>query len=396
MSLLSVVDFAVSVAMLGLLSEVYGVIRRNFDGMILAPVALGILFGGLAVLQMARPFEAIDGVITDLRNVPIALAGAYLGWRGVLPAVIIAVLARLDQGGIGAHAGVVGIVFAGTAGWIWGQKTAILERRSYLVLVGLALAMSTHLFAGLLLPRDISIWFFTTAAGPILLMNLLMVPLLAAIMERKKKQIAQERRLSRIVAEAPNFTPLEGQAFADAVKSAFAAKPFGKFGGFLILGPKRTGLAGLLRKIFPVEEGQPKTPPINLARLVEHHDLAGRSADGRNFIPLTEAEVRKGRHLTHDLCRMCSLNCPERGARPLRRLNCHAQVLPVHSPSQFLRIVKCIAQSTQSDWSAGQIIGAGFMDGWRRGKPRKAQIFNPKEHDGLFTKADLLMEADRR
>lgn len=108
-------DFAASLAVLALLAESYGVIRRRFVGAFAAPIVLGVLFGLMAVVQMHRPFEPFDGVIIDMRNVPIALAGAFLGWRGLLPCLGIAVATRMGIGGVGMVSGIAAMAMSGLA-----------------------------------------------------------------------------------------------------------------------------------------------------------------------------------------------------------------------------------------------------------------------------------------
>ena len=90
----------------------------------IAESLLGILFGVVAVMQMNAPFEPIPGLIIDMRNVPMVLAGAFLGARGMLLCMVLAIAARLQIGGIGALAGVASILIAGAAGAFWNAATA--------------------------------------------------------------------------------------------------------------------------------------------------------------------------------------------------------------------------------------------------------------------------------
>ena len=82
----------------------------------LGPEGLGMIFGLIAGIEMLTSFAIQPGLIVDLRNVPIALAGAFLGVRGMVAAVGIAVAVRLSLGGVGATSGAIGIAVAGCAG----------------------------------------------------------------------------------------------------------------------------------------------------------------------------------------------------------------------------------------------------------------------------------------
>ncbi|WP_375267454.1 LytS/YhcK type 5TM receptor domain-containing protein, partial [Planktotalea sp.] len=66
-----------------------------------AGLLMGLAFGGVAWVQMNMPLEPMEGLILDLRNVPLALCAAFLGWRASLICFLIAAGTRLQIGGIG-------------------------------------------------------------------------------------------------------------------------------------------------------------------------------------------------------------------------------------------------------------------------------------------------------
>ena len=113
-----------------------------------------------------------------------------------LAADLDAFATRIGIGGVGTVAGVMGMSISGLAGMIWSRQTAHLEHRHLGVLFVLALCMSTHLISGLAVPREMAIWFFTVAAGPIFAVNLVAVPLIGALLERENRRMKEERRLA--------------------------------------------------------------------------------------------------------------------------------------------------------------------------------------------------------
>lgn len=392
MSIASILDFLASVAILAMLADGYGTVRRRLVGVAVAPVVLGVLFGIVAIVEMARPFEPFEGVLIDLRNIPIALAGAFLGWRGLLPAMAIAIYARFEFGGVGTLAGVSGIVIAGLAGMIWARKMAHHHGRSFAMLLCLSLAMSAHLLSAVVMPRELALWFFTNAAGPLLAANLLCVTFIGWILEQENRRVSNEIRLARAAHGGVENAPLRGPAFVHAVKSVFAAKPFGDFAGFLIIGPQKGLLAKILCGVLPGMVPDHPLPPLVLDDLVEHRNLIGQSADGRLFIPLSEAEVVNSPKIVQEIRTNWRAHYGENSATRWTHLYFDARILKVRDPAQFFRIVAKIANSHQEDWpSLRRIEDRARKMGLASGR-REAELFNPVEHNALFAKADFLMD----
>ena len=71
-------SFLGTISLMALLAVGYGVVVRAFRRPAMVQVTLGALFGGAAVLAMLDPAHLSDGVIVDLRSVPVTLAGAFL------------------------------------------------------------------------------------------------------------------------------------------------------------------------------------------------------------------------------------------------------------------------------------------------------------------------------
>jgi hypothetical protein len=177
-----VLDFLSPLALLAILCLAHGPVRQRLPGAVLAPVAMGLAFGIVAALQMATPLRPVAGLIVDLRGVPLALAGAYLGWRGLLACLVVALAARWQIGGIGLMPDGLGMLIAGGGGLLW-ARLARRRPRGMRALMGLGFFMSPAVLTGALLPAPLAGWMLTSAAPMLVLFNLVAVPLLAMILE---------------------------------------------------------------------------------------------------------------------------------------------------------------------------------------------------------------------
>ncbi|MBY4894552.1 hypothetical protein KUL25_17475 [Rhodobacteraceae bacterium N5(2021)] len=387
MSVTFIVDVIVAIAVSALLGEAYGGVRRKLSGKALAPFALGALFGVIALILMLRPIEPYDGLLIDLRNIPIALAGAFLGWRGLLPCLFIAASTRIGMGGIGATAGVVAMIMAGGAGCFWAWYVQRFDKRSFKMLLVLAIAMSSHLLAGFVLPDDLAAWFFTTAALPLFAMNLLAIPLIGYVLERENRRIQREHRMAAAMTRDPETGLLTGAAFVRDVTNAFAALPYGTFSGFLKISVN-TGGWHLSERFFGAAEKAVLDGPF-LAQHMEHAQYAGMAIDGSVLVPVTAYEIDTVSRVKSHLRLGLQNRCRDEGISATLQF----EVLEAPDPKDFLRIAKTAAVIPRSDW-AHQRCGPRGALGSRAHitTPRRSQIFNPEEHEVLFAKAEFLIE----
>ena len=118
------VEMAGPIALVALLATLYGNIKTIASSEGLGQMLLGAIFGAMSMMMMFSTKEPFDGLLIDLRNVPIALAGAFLGLRGMLVCVTIAAVTRLGMGGVGASSGVAAMVICGFAGLLWAEWRA--------------------------------------------------------------------------------------------------------------------------------------------------------------------------------------------------------------------------------------------------------------------------------
>jgi hypothetical protein len=390
MGITSFIDIAAALAVTAVIAESYGAVRRRLVGNAAAPALLGVMFGLMAALHMHNPLEPYEGFIIDLRNIPIALAGAFLGWRGLLPCLLIAMLTRIGIGGVGAVAGLWAMVIAGLAGIIWARKMAAFKKRNFGMLLLLALAMSTHLLAAVALPRDVAVWFFTSAVGPILAMNLLAVPLIGSLLERENRRILLEAKRSRTDARAPNTGLLTGHSFVREITNAFAAHPLGSFAGVLVIAPEAHGWRSFLS--MSRKSNMPEVEARLLSGHLSHWTLAGRAANGHILVPLTWQELETAHRLRASVRTALAENTID-GHAPLYW---EVSEIATPDPGEFLQLIERAALSARSTWATQKPAfryspthpgNASFVT--------RSRIFNPDQHDALFAKANFLMERGR-
>ena len=144
-------------------------------------LAIGTFFGAAAVLSMLQPAEIVPGVITDARAIMAALAALFGGPLAALPAMVMPAAYRLWLGGVGAPAGVAGVIFAGLAGLAYSRlpvwRSGRFPVRHLVAMGGLAAAaqmcsvflLPTWAMAELVLMRSGPMLFPATAAGIVLL-----------------------------------------------------------------------------------------------------------------------------------------------------------------------------------------------------------------------------------
>lgn len=188
------IDFVSALAMIVVLTIAYGNMRRWLYSKQTGQMLLGVVFGGVAFVQMHMPLQPMDGLIIDLRNVPLVLCGAFLGWRAGLICLVIAVGTRYEIGGIGMYAGILAMFVALGAGALWARFTNSIARRRPGHMVLLSLLASSHLGAAIILPEPAQSWFISNAALPILLLNVFSITIAASLLDLEQRKIAHEDR----------------------------------------------------------------------------------------------------------------------------------------------------------------------------------------------------------
>ena len=177
-------DYFSTAAILSLLASSYRFVRRSMRTEASTQVVLGVFFGAITFLQMHAPLQPVPGLIMDLRAVPIALAGGFLGWRGLVPCLTIAVATRASVGGVGAEAGILAILIIGVVAFAWGETMRARGAEGSpksLAILGLAAGLDT-LAVGVLPPemalmvvRDILPWLLPLEVVGIVGVGMLLV-----------------------------------------------------------------------------------------------------------------------------------------------------------------------------------------------------------------------------
>ena len=192
-----VLDFASALALIAILAWYHGALLQRPVLAPFVPLVMGGALGLVAVVQMHAAIEPVGGLLLDLRGVPVALAGAFLGGRGLAACLVVAISARLDIGGIGLWPDVVGIALAGGAAALWARATRAAMPRGLGQLAVLGLATSVVLLPGLSLPPPLGGWLLHAVVPVMLPLHVAAVTALAALMERERHLSIIEARRTR-------------------------------------------------------------------------------------------------------------------------------------------------------------------------------------------------------
>ncbi|MEL7092580.1 MAG: LytS/YhcK type 5TM receptor domain-containing protein [Pseudomonadota bacterium] len=208
-----VADVFTSMALLLGLAHIFGTLSRHTLNLATKQTLLGLCFGLVSFLQLQNPFEAMPGVIIDLRNVPVLLAGAFLGWRGASITILIAACTRYSIGGAGMVSGIAAIGLAGGFGIAWSywvQRVVFL--RWFHIGALTVLGMST-MVAGLLLEARIAWWFYTNAAPLLVVAYAVSVPIGAVALAAQRNQVSIEASLRAAARNDPETGFLNWASF---------------------------------------------------------------------------------------------------------------------------------------------------------------------------------------
>ena len=243
-----------------------------------------------------------------MRNVPMALAGAFLGLRGLLVCLGLAIAMRVGIGGVGVPAGVIGLMIAGGVGYGWALFKDRLPLSDAGRLVVLGAAMNLHMLSALAVPPDIMRWYFVEAAPTILVLNLTCVPALGWLLLREQRLTAHTAALSASAAVDPLTRLLPANAFAQEVAHFHASDGDRNVAGVLAVTLKT---AGWLRRTCGDDAANQALGVLRLrinAALGDHRPL-GIDRNRRILIPVTTSEMHDLRAMRQTL-RRCASDTP--------------------------------------------------------------------------------------
>jgi len=166
-------------------------------------IALGLVWGAIAVVLMISRIQTKDGVFIDGRAIPIALIGLFEGWGAALIAGLAAAGYRVYLGGSGAVAGVVTILAVAAAGGLAHRWAGGAERVR--VHHAFVLAMGTFfiIFGGFGLLGEHGQTLFARVWPSYLVLTVVGLPMLGLLMQSivERRLLAQERERFRAVLD---------------------------------------------------------------------------------------------------------------------------------------------------------------------------------------------------
>jgi PAS domain S-box-containing protein len=166
-------------------------------------VALGLVWGGLAVVLMISRIQTADGIFVDGRVIPVAVIGLFEGWWAGLIAALAAVAYRLWLGGSGAPAGVVTLLAVAVAAWLahrWAGGTTKVRIRHAFVL---AVATFFITFGGFGLIGERGRLMFARVWPSYMALTVVGLPTLALLMASivERRVLAQESERFRAILD---------------------------------------------------------------------------------------------------------------------------------------------------------------------------------------------------
>jgi PAS domain S-box-containing protein len=189
-------------ALLMAISGLYDILSGRIKGRSPAyqAVLTGLMFGGGAVLVMLFPIRYNSGVIFDARGVILALAPLYVSPGGAALAGVIAVMARILIGGVGAPMGVLAVAIAVGGGfvyrWRFGGHTSNVPNWHFLGL-GLAVHVLTAIGFIIVLPPDIGLKSAQSVGPMMLLINTPMTWLVGYTLKNSTRRKETEEHLHK-------------------------------------------------------------------------------------------------------------------------------------------------------------------------------------------------------
>jgi hypothetical protein len=262
----------------------------------------GFVFGLISAIEMHLPFEPVPQAIVDLRSIPVVLAGAFLGWRGLMACLIVAIATHVHMGGTGMTAGILSVIMAGYAGIAWASLTRRNSPRTsgqMLLLGGMA---CLSFVAAFFMPAPLSLAFLTYAVPVLGVTYLIVVPLLGSVLQREILRVKSESHLRRGTFSCPDSGLLKPGAFLRETARLAVCGPPGDIGGLMVITPTYPSWMnnfGGSAVIARLEAALAKT----LMEKLTHANRIGLSRDGRLLVLLTQAEAARDGAFFDDVSR---------------------------------------------------------------------------------------------
>lgn len=298
-------DFVSSLAVLGLLVVGFSALGSNLKHSRFGPLVLGFVFGLVVCLQMSMPLSPAEGVIVDMRNVPIVLAGAFLGLRGLVMCLSVAIAARMGLGGVGVWAGVGGMLIAGAVGYAWSHLKQPVRTRDWAKLMALGVMVNLHMLSAFLAPLDIAIWYFREAVPTILLLNLICVPVIGVLLLREQNVADRHAKLAAAAQVDPVTRLLSLDAFAQEVSHFNASGTGARLAGVIAITIKNANWLKQTWGETAIDQSMGALR-VRVADLCPDIRPLGIDSNRRMLVPVTDAEMRDLRPFRKTLRRLAS------------------------------------------------------------------------------------------
>ena len=166
-------------------------------------IALGLVWGAIAVVLMISRIQTAEGPFIDGRALPIALIGLFEGWGAGLIVGLAAAAYRIYLGGSGATAGVVAILAVAVAGGLAHRWAGGTERVRIHHAFVLAVGTFFITFGAFELRGEPGRTLFARVWPSYLLLTVVGLPMLALLMQSivERRLLAQERERFRAVLD---------------------------------------------------------------------------------------------------------------------------------------------------------------------------------------------------
>jgi PAS domain S-box-containing protein len=165
--------------------------------------AMGLVWGGLAVILMISRIQTVEGVFVDGRVIPVAVIGLFEGGGAALIAALAAVAYRIWLGGSGAPAGVVTLLAVAAAAALSHRWAGTAEKVRFRHAFVLSVATFFITFGGFGLIGERGRTMFARVWPSYLILTAIGIPAIALLMASivERRALAQERERFRAVLD---------------------------------------------------------------------------------------------------------------------------------------------------------------------------------------------------
>ncbi len=196
----------------------YGLFRRSLENTTLVNMLMGIMFGIAACVAMLSPIPIQEGIIVDIRNLFIGVAGAFFGLIGGGVTLLIGIAMRVVIGGDGMAIGVASMAFTAGMGAAWAYFVQPRMKNHLKAFFGLGIMIACNITLGIFLPSAVRIGFFVDLGPTLLIAYVLGSVLLGQLITRERYLIDEAKRLASEASTDP-LTKLVNRATAAAAFS---------------------------------------------------------------------------------------------------------------------------------------------------------------------------------